>query len=227
MKENIMTSEELAMWKEYELNRNVVNRNKIFNEYFKLAKIIAKKAWKAFGGCVKYDELVQDAGLGLIDAIEKFDYTKGIKFCTYASHRIRGAIMDGQRVRAWRSRTCIEEEKRKIKLGQDISGGIMYLQEMFEDTNFELEAKDNVEDIVKTRLTKKDTLLKIKNAIKELTEREQKVIILYFIKNINTREIATMLGLCQSRISQIKNVAIKKLETKLSGEKASILSCLE
>lgn len=221
---SINTEQEEIMWQEYFTNRNKGNRDRLILYYKDFLSMIAGKMYNHFGTKVEFGDLLGDGAVGLINAVEKFDLAKG-DFKQYAALKIRGAILDGHRARDWKKRRQRQKEKKNLE--EYKSKEIVYLQQMLEDMKFEPAAKDNVEDIAAARLTKKDIILKIKNAIKELTEREQKVIILYFMKSITAGGIAPMLGLCESRISQIKNGAIKKLATKLSGEKASILSCLE
>ena len=198
-----MTSEELAMWKEYELNRNVVNRNKIFDKYFELARIIAKTAWNTFEGCVEYDELIQDAGLGLINAIERFDYIKGIKFETYASLRIRGTIIDRQRELDFFPRGL----RKKNKENGISTEGIISIEKLFD-----LVSNDSIESNIENREFNK-FLEKI--IMKCLTKREIQVLKLYFYENIKLIKIAKLMRVHDSRISQIKAMAIRKIKLEL------------
>lgn len=61
---------------------------------------------------VSKDDLASNGVMGLIDAIEKFDYQRGLQFETYASWRIRGAIIDGLRQGDWVPRSIREKSKR-------------------------------------------------------------------------------------------------------------------
>ncbi len=64
------------------------------------------------GQNVEYEDLVSYGIFGLIDAVDKFDYTKGIKFETYASLRIRGSILDQIRKMDWIPRSLRQKQKK-------------------------------------------------------------------------------------------------------------------
>ena len=82
------------LWEEYSKNRTPEIREKIIIEYAELVKIVAGRLSMYLGKNVEYDDLVGNGVFGLIDAIDKFDPHKGVKFETYASLRIRGSILD-------------------------------------------------------------------------------------------------------------------------------------
>jgi RNA polymerase sigma factor for flagellar operon FliA len=83
-----------GLWKQYSKNKNSDIRDKLIVEYSYLVKYIAGRLNIYFGSNVEFDDLVGFGAFGLIDAIDKFDFDKGVKFETYASLRIRGAIID-------------------------------------------------------------------------------------------------------------------------------------
>ena len=82
------------LWKEYEKTKNPSIREQLIIEYSGLVKIVAGRLGMYLGYTVEYDDLVGYGIFGLIDAIDKFELTKGVKFETYASLRIRGSILD-------------------------------------------------------------------------------------------------------------------------------------
>ncbi|MBP3544472.1 MAG: FliA/WhiG family RNA polymerase sigma factor, partial [Lachnospiraceae bacterium] len=93
-------------------NRAADIRETLIIEYSPLVKIIAGRLSIYLGYNVEYEDLVSYGIFGLIDAIDKFDYGKGIKFETYASLRIRGAILDQIRKMDWVPRTLRQKQKR-------------------------------------------------------------------------------------------------------------------
>ncbi|NLK26788.1 MAG: FliA/WhiG family RNA polymerase sigma factor [Clostridiales bacterium] len=101
------------LWEEYSKKRTPQLQEKIIIEYAELVKIVAGRLSMYLGYNVEYDDLVGYGIFGLIDAIDKFDYTKGVKFETYASLRIRGAILDQIRKMDWIPRS-IRQKQRKI-----------------------------------------------------------------------------------------------------------------
>ena len=93
------------LWKEYVKTKDPAIRERLIIEYSSLVKIVAGRLGMYLGYTVEYDDLVGYGIFGLIDAIDKFELTKGVKFETYASLRIRGSILDQIRKMDWIPRT--------------------------------------------------------------------------------------------------------------------------
>ncbi len=104
--------EKKALWEEYAQTRSAVIREKLIIEYAGLVKIVAGRMGMYLGYTVEYDDLVGYGIFGLIDAIDKYELTKGVKFETYASLRIRGAILDQIRKMDWIPRTIRQKQKK-------------------------------------------------------------------------------------------------------------------
>ena len=104
--------EKKALWEEYTQTRSAVIREKLIIEYAGLVKIVAGRMGMYLGYTVEYDDLVGYGIFGLIDAIDKYELTKGVKFETYASLRIRGAILDQIRKMDWIPRTIRQKQKK-------------------------------------------------------------------------------------------------------------------
>ena len=100
------------MWEEYSKHRTQDMRDTLIVEYAPLVKLVAGRLSMYLGYNVEYDDLVGYGIFGLIDAIDKFDYGKGIKFETYASLRIRGAILDQIRRMDWIPRSLRQKQKK-------------------------------------------------------------------------------------------------------------------
>lgn len=100
------------LWAEYRKTKSPEIREKLILEYAGLIKIVAGRLGMYLGYTVEYDDLVGYGTFGLIDAIDKFDSLKGVKFETYASLRIRGAVLDQIRKMDWIPRTLRQKQKR-------------------------------------------------------------------------------------------------------------------
>lgn len=100
------------LWDEYRKKRTPELREKIIIEYAGLVKVVAGRLSIYLGYNVEYDDLVGYGTFGLIDAIDKYDFDKGVKFETYASVRIRGAILDQIRKMDWIPRTLRQKQKK-------------------------------------------------------------------------------------------------------------------
>lgn len=100
------------LWAEYSKNPSQELREKLIIEYAPLVKVVAGRLSMYLGYNVEYDDLVSYGIFGLIDAIDKFDLGKDVKFETYASLRIRGAILDQIRKMDWIPRTVRQKQKK-------------------------------------------------------------------------------------------------------------------
>ncbi len=100
------------LWEEYSKNPTQELREKLIVEYAPLVRVVAGRLSMYLGYNVEYDDLVSYGIFGLIDAIDKFDLGKDVKFETYASLRIRGAILDQIRKMDWIPRTVRQKQKK-------------------------------------------------------------------------------------------------------------------
>ena len=241
--------ERQKIWEKYTKNPTQEMREQIIIEYAPLVKIVAGRLSMYLGGNVEYEDLVRYGVFGLIDAIDKFDTNKDVKFETYASLRIRGSILDQIRKMDWIPRT-VRQRQRKIdeaiksleartgktptdemlaeELG--VSGeellswqsqlkvtNVVSLNEFVESGNEPvMDAKGNFrfaqpeEVIAETELKRM-----LKDAMQLLTEKEQKVILLYYYEDLTLKEISRVLEVSESRISQLHTKALQKMKKKM------------
>lgn len=109
------TNRQFELWKQYRETRDPAVRETLILEYSYLIKYIAGRLNIYFGNNVEYDDLVGYGVFGLIDAIDKYDVNKGVKFETYASLRIRGSIIDSIREMDWVPRSLRQKNKELEK----------------------------------------------------------------------------------------------------------------
>jgi RNA polymerase sigma factor for flagellar operon FliA len=96
------TSEGLqTMWREYKRTSSVTLRNRLVEAYLPLVDYLSERIAERLPRCVDVDEVRSAGVLGLLDAVEGFDLSRGIKFETYCSLRVRGSILDELRARDW------------------------------------------------------------------------------------------------------------------------------
>ncbi|MCI5873754.1 MAG: FliA/WhiG family RNA polymerase sigma factor [Clostridiales bacterium] len=106
------TVEREKLWEEYQKKPTPELREKLITEYAPLVKVVAGRLSMYLGYNVEYEDLVSYGIFGLIDAIDKFDLGKDVKFETYASLRIRGSILDQIRKMDWIPRTVRQKQKK-------------------------------------------------------------------------------------------------------------------
>src|SRR4051795_1597341 len=95
--------EEIAeIWKEFKADpTNKALRNRLIEQYLPLVKYNGERIWSRLPEGVELDDLVSAGVFGLMDAINAFDLTRGVKFETYCVPRIRGAMLDELRTMDW------------------------------------------------------------------------------------------------------------------------------
>jgi RNA polymerase sigma factor for flagellar operon FliA len=105
---------EEILWQNYLTAKSPANREAIILRYAPLVKYVAGRVAIGLPSNVEFDDLVSFGVFGLMDAIEKFDPLRGIKFETYAIARIRGAILDGLRSNDWVPRS-VRQKSRELE----------------------------------------------------------------------------------------------------------------
>ncbi|MBF8983068.1 FliA/WhiG family RNA polymerase sigma factor [Lutibacter sp. B2] len=238
----------IDLWCQYTKTRDKNIKDQLIVEHIDLVKNIAGRLYNNYGKNVEYEDLVSYGIFGLLDAIDKYDPLKNVKFETYAYIRIRGAIIDQLRSLDWIPRSIRQKHKNiekayialenklgrnpedgevaeylKISLGElnDIFAEISSLsivsleEKIMSNANFSIVSDDidyNPEECIQ-REEVKNSLIK---GLDALSEREQKIIRLYYYSELTYKEISNILNISESRISQIHTKAIMKLKSKLS-----------
>ncbi|KAB3531358.1 FliA/WhiG family RNA polymerase sigma factor [Alkaliphilus serpentinus] len=239
--------EHIKLWQNYKNNNDVISKHSLIEAYIELVKIIAGRLYSNYGTNVEYDDLVSYGIFGLIDAIEKFEIDKNVKFETYAQIRIRGAIIDQLRNLDWIPRSIRQKAKtvevayRKLEnqhgrnatdteiadellisvdefhsLLQQINNlNIVSLEEnLLEGSIKNLSgSKENTPEEI---LCGQETKQILQTSIELLPEREKQVISLYYFEELTYKEIGAILGISESRVSQLHSKAISRLKSKLT-----------
>ncbi len=234
----------LDSWKAYKEHNDAAAKDQLIIHYIDLVKIIAGKLYIQYNHNVDFEDLVSNGIIGLIDAIEKFDPSKNIKFETYANFRIRGSIIDQIRNLDWIPRSLrqkykqLEEVHDRLSLnsggsevtslmvakelgmtedelsklyGEVTTFSVASLEEKIsENANFSV-TNENIDFIPEAIVSKKETERILTERIDQLPERERLIVSLYYYSELTYKEIAEVLGISESRISQLHTKAILKL----------------
>lgn len=248
-------------WAEYANTKSSAVREKLIIEYAPLVKVVAGRLHMYLGYNVEYDDLVSYGVFGLIDAIDKFDYKKEIKFETYASLRIRGAILDQIRKMDWIPRTIRQKQKKIDQVMKDVEAatgraatdeeiakglgisddeylewqsqmkvtGVVSLNEYLEQGGPEIQNERGMTsstfDAPEEVVCQEELKIKLKEALEVLTEKERKVVLLYYYEDLTLKEISNILEVSESRVSQLHTKALGKMKTKL-GNYMGVLASL-
>ena len=241
------------LWQIYDKTKEKNIKDELILEYAPLVKYLAGRLSVHIGHRVEYDDLISYGIFGLIDAIDKFNLEKGVKFETYASLRIRGAIIDNIRKLDWVPRDLRQKNKLleqtyaqlEIELGREPDETELseklglsteetrdlikkasvvnlvslddYLEENHEDVF--LSSDDSPEKMYQ----KQEVTDILVSAIDKLSDKEKKVVTLYYFEDLTLKEISKIMGVSESRISQLHSKSVVKLRAKL-GKYKSVLN---
>ncbi|MDE6881796.1 MAG: FliA/WhiG family RNA polymerase sigma factor [Lachnospiraceae bacterium] len=241
------------LWEEYARAKSPEVREKIILEYAPLVKVVAGRLSMYLGYNVEYEDLVSYGIFGLIDAIDKFDFLKDVKFETYASLRIRGSILDQIRKMDWIPRTIRQKQKKidavireietrygrsatdeEISAGLGITGeeyldwqsqmkitNVVSLNEFLEQgsevPNESAQSRSSQFDSPEEVLEREEIRKMLVESLELLTEKERKVIVFYYYEDLTLKEISNILGVSESRISQLHTRALQKMRGKMGN----------
>jgi RNA polymerase sigma factor for flagellar operon FliA len=205
-------------------------------ENLPLVRYIAARIASTIPASVELDDLIQTGTLGLIDAVRRYDPSKGIPFPAYARYRIRGAILDALRSLDWATRNQRSQRKaaanaswgdesaeaRPAQLTFFSLGPVVSLSSRRESDD-DLPAPDVAcgENLHPDRLFEANEAKElVKKALNVLPERYRKVVVMYYSGDWSMRDIGRTLGVNESRVSQIHKAALGKMKKALASEGA-------
>ncbi len=241
---------QVGRYQMYAEGKNNQSLEQLVHQHAELVKRIAHHLMGRMPAGVCVEDLVQAGMIGLIDAAQKFDHTKGASFETYAGIRIRGAMIDEVRRGEWAPRSvhrnarAIQEAVRIVenRTGRDASDKevaaelgvsldeyyamakdclatklfsvdeLLAPDEQIEQSEASLADANPFQEIQRDSL--REHLIK---AIASLPEREQLVLSLYYDDELNLKEIGEVLGVSESRVSQIHSQAAHRLRARLAA----------
>ncbi len=239
------------LWVRFKEHHDRSAKDALILEYVELVKIVAGRLYVNYHAHVEYEDLVSYGILGLIDAIDKFDPDKNVKFETYANFRIRGAIIDQLRSLDWIPRSMrhkyrqMEEimERMQATHGSDIDEGLLAqemgltrdelsklmsefsvftmvsLEEKIEEnSNFSIRS-DHPDVNPEASYMENEMKRILREQVDFLPERERMIINLYYFSELTYKEIAGIMGISESRISQLHTKAMMRLKSGLNAVK--------
>lgn len=198
---------------------------------------------------MELDELIQVGMIGLLEASRAYDPTKGIEFENFAHSRVRGAMLDEVRRLSFLPRSAVafnKEHNTTIHalaaelgrsptqteiaeyMGKDLEE---FHKERGKAKRFETYSMEVVTEEVMTIaddasqqpeviVEEAQFMDAVTDAIAQLPEREQMVMQLYYVEELNLKEIGEILGVSESRVSQILSSVVKKLRGTLKVDGA-------
>jgi len=189
---------------------------------------------------IEVEDLIQVGLIGLLKAKDDYQSDSGASFSTYATIRIRGAMMDELRTRDWLPRsvqkslgrvaTALDRAEQRhgrapvdSEVASELGISLVEYRELLSETSYarltpieDVETvKGNMEPEHEVSESLRATALS--DAIRELPEKEQLMMSLYYVDNMNLKEIGLVLEVSESRVSQIHGQAIARLKSRLKA----------
>ena len=227
-----------------------LNLDAMLRQYSPLVRRLAHQMIAKLPANVEIDDLIQVGMIGLSDALGRFDAAQGVQFETFATQRIRGAMLDELRGADWMSRgtrkqqrdieSAVHRLEQKLgrapvesEIAKEMGFTLLEYQEMLGKVRGtqliyleDMSGDDGDSDYLDRHVTDEGndplSLLQdhrmrhaLVDAIKNLPEREQFVMSMYYEQDMNLKEIAAVLGVTESRVCQLHSQSIARLRAKL------------
>ena len=235
------------IWTKYRQTGDAELRNEILLSYVHIVKYIVQRLVPSSRNYPDFDDLMGYGIIGMIDAIDKFDASKGVKFETYATLRVKGAIIDQLRKQDWVPRgirvkvkgvtKCYEQLEAQFgrpatdqEVADAMSITVDELREIIDESyTFNVVYMDEqIMDVIKlsdsphggytdpeSEYEEKELKAIMAGLIDSLGEKERLVVTLYYYEELTLKEIGRILGVSESRVSQIHSKTLMRLRSKL------------
>jgi len=185
-------------------------RNRLIERHLHVVQIVAKEFYVRLHGHVDLDTLMSDGYLGLLAAAGRFSASKGVRFSTYAKHRVRGAMLDARRDRDWVPRLQREREK-----SGECSRGAQVLSLASTDGSG-IPLSDRLAG-VPAAASPDDARDALADMLCGLPARARRIMMMRYADDLTMREIGEVFGISPSRVSQIHAGALLQLRRGMSG----------
>lgn len=236
-------------WLRYAKTKDIGLRNEILMAYLPIVTYSLRKAQSFLKSQDDVEDMASDGVLELINCIDRFDVERGVQFDSYASIRVRGAIIDYVRKKDWASRDVRKrikrinkmDEKLQMELGRlptdvelaehldmteeelakaradEVNCQVVSFEETLSSTGLALidVTADQETRMPEYHVLEDDFKNQLAQYIDELDEKERTVISLYYYEELKLKEIAFVLNLSPSRVSQIHSKALSKLKIQI------------
>ena len=233
-------------WAKYKQTHSQELRNQIMMAYMHVVTCNVRKMFPIFKGYAETQDIVNQGAIALMECIDKYDISRGVQFDSYASVRVRGSIIDYVRKQDWIPRgvrkrfTDIENayqnlqnqygrpatdtevavyleldvEELNKRLSEVYSSAVFSLEEMVQESV--LPDKDGILGNPEQEFQKEELRKVLASTVDKLDEKERMVVSLYYYDELKLKEIALVMGLTASRVSQLHSKAMLKLKSAMS-----------
>lgn len=255
MNKRVTRSASTALWEQYRITGDPETRAELLSQYVGLVHHTVRGIAARVGDAVEFEDLVGAGSLGLVRAFEAFDPARGTAFTTYATQRIRGAVLDELRAADWRPRSAREQARAVQQAAAEIArqtgraaapAEIAAALSIDLDTYWRWQAQGSGTTVVRMQdpdangergtttladrladpnaqapdagLVRDETRARLREEIALLPEQQRVVLALCYDEELSLRQIAEVLHVTESRVSQVRTAAIRNLRARLATE---------
>ncbi len=222
--------------------------DQLIERYLPLVKKIAYHLSARLPADIHIDDIIQSGMIGLLDASKHYDPRQGAQFETYATIRIRGAILDEVRRSDWVPKSvhkkardlssAIQEIERRtgrdardIEVAQELgvsldeyyrilqdnsSCRMLSFDDLDTDDTHSLGIFEDRHNSVIGEVLDEEFQQRLSQAIASLPERERMVMSLYYDTEMNLKEVGVLIGISESRVSQLLTQAQLRLRARMN-----------
>ena len=223
-----MDSDEHILWLRWRQERNIAARDALIVHYSPWARLVARDVYiRVYLMRDAWHDCVQNALLGLMEAIDRFDLDRGVAFQPFARLRVRGAVFDGLRVlrsshleldcgpsyRAAAAKERVESlnedsdaDPLEAFIATTVGLGLGFLLDMQSMPGC-IQPPDAYAELEKAQLS-----ASISKSLEQLPERDRSIVILHYYHQLSFVEIADQLGISKGRISQLHKRALERFQ---------------
>lgn len=242
------------LWDRYITTRDPGLRSDLILQYSPLVKYVMGRLAISLPAIVDYEDILSFGTIGLIEAVERFDNEKGVKFETYAISRIRGAIIDALRSLDRLPRSVRQKSKESTEailhlttsLGreptdEEVATSLGLTVEIYRKhlvdaawVTVSLDAMGSSDDEedggggdigiadpdtedFSVGMEQAELIGDLSEAIRDLPDREQLILSLYYKEELTMREVSRVLGISESRVCQLHARALSRLRTQITS----------
>ena len=235
------TNEELFAL--YQRDQSQPVKQELTLRYVYIVRAIAVQMHNLYSGIMQMEDIINEGVIAIMKGIDRYDPEKDNKFETFISRRIRGMVIDLVRKNDWmprdyhrqnksieaarlhlsetlRRQPTDEEIARHLQMDLKKCQKIQRMSAMVNVLSLDMMTGDDDErqpvQIPSRDILREETLRILTEAIGSLKEKEQMVISLYYVEELNMSQIAQVMEVSEPRISQIHSGAIRKLKAYMN-----------
>lgn len=242
------------LWRRYKEEGGEELKQELVRRHQPLVRYLAEHQVAKLPRSVDVDDLVQEGIFGLMDAIDKFDPSRGVKFKTYCGTRVRGAILDSLRTQDWVPRLARQRaaqvERTILRLSEDL-GRAPSEEEIAKELDLPVTAVRDASPLAMHSISDRrqvqtegfdqqlDGLAEashgdpvdfahrpdlVEALTRSLNAKEKGILHMYYLEGLTLREIGARLSITESRVCQIHSNVLKRLRQQLESDREQYLA---